>query len=121
LAKHPDQIVTEVKLNIRPARQSGYAYDFALRVRVRGKDEALNTGGSCAAEPRGVKCSVECDGGGVHVTPYAHHAMMYLDRIRMATCGEDPLNSGEELSGGKDDRVFRLDRVDDRACVGMKP
>ena len=28
---------------------------------------------------------------------------------------------GPELTGGKDDRVFRLDRVNDAACAGMKP
>jgi len=27
---------------------------------------------------------------------------------------------GPELTGGKDDRVFRLDRVNDAACAGMK-
>jgi len=28
---------------------------------------------------------------------------------------------GQELTGGKDDRVFRLDRDNDAACAGMKP
>jgi len=27
---------------------------------------------------------------------------------------------GEELTGGKDDQVFRLDRIDVAACSGMK-
>jgi hypothetical protein len=47
------------------------------------------------------------------------HAMVYLDRIRMLTCdqpAENLLDSGEELTGGKDDRVFWLDRVDDARC-----
>jgi hypothetical protein len=42
---------------------------------------------------------------------------MYLERIRMATCDKDPIDGGEELSGGKDDRVFRLNRVNKHECV----
>ena len=51
------------------------------------------------------------------VVPGARDAMMHLDRISGPAC-ED---SGQELTGGKDDRVFRLDRVNDAACAGMKP
>ena len=120
LAKHPDQIVTGVKLHIlrRQVRDPPYAYDFALRVRMRGRNEPLSTVGLCKTEPPGVKCIVECDGGEVRIVPRADHAMMYLDRIRMA---EDLPNGGEELTGGKDDRVFHLDRVADRVCAGVKP
>jgi hypothetical protein len=35
----------------------------------------------------------------------------YLDRIGVATCGGDLIDDERELTGGKDDRVFRLDRV----------
>jgi len=42
----------------------------------------------------------------VDVIPRARDAMMYLDRIRVAACGEDTLTGGQELTGGKDDRVF---------------
>lgn len=49
-------------------------------------------------------------------------AMMYLDRIRVAACGEDYVDgAAQEVTGGKDDRVFRLERVDNAACAGMKP
>src|SRR5262245_55973136 len=54
------------------------------------------------------------DGGGINVVPRGDHAMMYVERIRMATCDSDYVDSGEDLSGGKDDRVFRLNRVDER-------
>jgi hypothetical protein len=39
----------------------------------------------------------------------------------MATCDKDYIADGEALMGGKDDRVFRLDRVNKFACVGIKP
>ena len=56
------------------------------------------------------------------VVPRARDAMMYLDRINVATCGQEYVNGdGQELTGGKDDRVFRLDRVDSAPCAEMKP
>jgi len=56
----------------------------------------------------------------VDVVPRARDATMYLDRIRAGVCGGGEDENGEELTGGKDDRVFRLDRVNDAACAGMK-
>jgi hypothetical protein len=36
----------------------------------------------------------------------------------VAAC--DAEEAGGELTGGKDDRVFRLDRVDDAACATIR-
>jgi hypothetical protein len=125
LAKHPDQIVTTVKLHIKEPDpdpdhaqpEKGYHW-FTLKVKVRGRDETLHTSGICFEGALGLKCHVECDGGGVDVTPRGDHAMMYLKSIRMFTCDQDPIDGGgEDLSGGKDDRVFRLNRVNERACA----
>jgi hypothetical protein len=44
---------------------------------------------------------VECDGG-----RGAREAMIAPDRISVTACD----HFGQELTGGKDDRVFRLDR-----------
>jgi hypothetical protein len=40
----------------------------------------------------------------------------------MAACGSDKedTESGKEITGGIDDREFRLDRVDDAMCGTMK-
>jgi len=131
LARHPDQIVMDVKLHI--VKPHDY---FALRMRVRGRNEALSTTGYCympePPEPPGVNCIVECDGGSFRVVPHANHAMMYLDWIRIfpvstrdqdliAVCAGDLPKGSKEVSGGKDDRVFRLSRVADRMCAGVKP
>jgi hypothetical protein len=87
----------------------------------RGSDKILETTGYCTAEGSGIKCQVECDGGGVHVVPHVGYVMMFLDRIRMSECGkEDAYDGGEEISGGKDDREFRLDRVNAGSCAGMR-
>jgi hypothetical protein len=123
LARHPDQIVTAVKLRIyRPPPGGGGKYWFLAQFRLRGQDETLRTSGICNEKASGLHCFVECDGGGVDVVPRARDAMMYLDRIRVAACGEDYVDGGgQEVTGGKDDRVFRLDRVDGASCAGMKP
>jgi hypothetical protein len=118
LAEHPDQLVTAVKLHIIKWKEDESYVEFALKVKVRGRNKTLHTGGLCQKGASGLSCSVECDGGGIHVTPHANHAMMYLDeRIRVAECGETYVDGGEELFGGKDDRVFRLNRVGERACT----
>jgi hypothetical protein len=127
LAKHPDQIVTAVKLHImKITNNRSYSYDFALAFNVRGKNKTLRTEGYCREDARGtakgLRCAVECDGGGVFVVHRATDLMMYLDRIRVvSSCADDAAESGEELSGGKDDREFRLDRVNDSVCAGMTP
>jgi hypothetical protein len=123
LAKQPDQLVTSVKLHIfKPDPGAGppdarYHW-FTLKAKVRGRDKTLHTSGLCTEEAFGLSCRVECDGGGVNVAPRGDHAMMYLEGIRMFTCDqEETPDGGEELSGGKDDRVFRLNRVNERACA----
>ena len=117
LAEHPDQLVTAVKLHIIKWKEDEAYFEFALKVKVRGRNETLHTGGLCRGGASGLSCSVDCDGGGINVVPRGDHAMMYLERIRMATCDTDYVDSGEDLSGGKDDRVFRLNRVDARECA----
>ena len=123
LARHPEQVVTAVKLRIyRPPPGDLSKYWFLAQFRLRGQDEILRTSGICNEKASGLHCFVECDGGGVDVVPHARDAMMYLDRIRVAACGEDYVDgAGQELTGGKDDRVFRLDRVAEGVCAGMKP
>jgi hypothetical protein len=122
LARHPDQLVTAVKLRIyrRPPDKPDLAdVLFDVQFKVRGKNKPLINTGLCVPEAGGLRCSIECDGGGVNVIPRARDAMMYLDRIRLTdTCDAD-FDDGPDLTGGKDDRVFRLDRVNDAACTDM--
>jgi hypothetical protein len=123
LARHPDQLVTAVKLRVyRPPPGITSKYWFLAQFRLRGGDETLRTSGICNETATGLHCFVECDGGGVDIVPRARDAMMHLDRVNVATCGQEYVNAdGQVLTGGKDDREFRLDRVDDAPCAGMKP
>ena len=60
LARHPDQIITDVRLHIvkSPTGGAPHAHDFALRMRVRGRDKTLSTVGLCRADPPGVASSI---------------------------------------------------------------
>jgi hypothetical protein len=148
LAKHPDQLVTAVKLRIyHPppdvARNAGWGNVIPtwmnMEVRVRGKNVILTTSGICRKgeppdntwqsphlkhppPPGSLWCAVECDGGGIGVASRGDHAMMYLGGIRASpksySCGDE---SDEILYGNKDDHVFRLNRVNERECANMEP
>ena len=47
LAGHPDQLVTAVKLHIIKWKEDESYFEFALKVKVRGRNETLHTGGLC--------------------------------------------------------------------------
>jgi hypothetical protein len=107
-----------------------------MQVKVRGRNVILTTSGIChkykegppnphllkhLPPPDALWCGVECDGGGIGVASRGDHAMMYLGGIRMSvksySCGGE---FDEELSGNKDDHVFRLNRVNERECADME-
>jgi hypothetical protein len=101
LAKHPDQLVTAVKLHIyHPSPGEGTpplneaeaknATWMKMEVKVSGRDVILTTGGVCRKQespdntwqrkhlkhlppPDALWCSVECDGGGIGVASRGDH------------------------------------------------
>jgi hypothetical protein len=117
LAKHPDQLITAVELCLHPG--DGGAPDFTLEIKRRGDIKALHALGPCRSgregSTRGLSCNVESDGGGVYVefpSPAGDYVLMYLERIRMQEYGKEADDeTGTEVTAGKDDKVFRLDRV----------
>jgi glycosidase len=115
LAEHPDQLVKEVRLDITiPKNDSDYAYDFFLQMKIRGRDKTLKTAGLCLNEGNGLRCIVECDGGGITLSPNKDGVSMFLDRITMVTCDqtvEKLMDGGLEVNGGIDDHEFRLERI----------
>lgn len=119
LATHVNQLVTNTRLVVRRSEtNSAYSYNFILEFMMRGRTKPLRTEGSCRKEGKSFNCSVECDGGGVNVVPFSTHAMMYLDSIRMVDCDTGSENPGKyvSVSGGLDDREFRINRVNDNMC-----
>jgi hypothetical protein len=142
LAKHPDQLVTAVKLYIYhpPPDEARDATWMKMEVKVRGRNVILTTSGICYKEEEplntwdsrylkhlppkdALRCRVECDGGSIAVASRGDHAMMHLGGIRMSvksySCGGEP--DDEVLLGNKDDQVFRLNRVNERECADMEP
>ena len=120
LANHPDQLVTAVKLKIYPAPDDATKTWFNIQIQRRGDLKALQTAGECRNDGQGMNCGVECDGGGAKVTPWSASTLqMTLESIRMTPCGEDPEVAAIDVTGGKDDKIFRLERVDDLVCEGM--
>lgn len=122
LAKYPNQLATGVRLLIKEAdKQSIYRRDFLLEMQFRGKERALTAQGACKESGSRFRCFVECDGGGIELAPSPTHVMMYLERIRMAACAGDnvDISKSVEVSGGIDDREFRVNRVEDSLCSNM--
>jgi len=119
LAEHPEQLVTAVRLCLQPHDDDGHGRvaDFTLDIKRRGDIKALHALGSCRSDGlnRGISCKVECDGGGVYVEVAGfEYVLMYIDEgIRIQECGKEDLDDGNgiEVTAGRDDKVFRLDRV----------
>jgi hypothetical protein len=113
LAKHLDQLVMAIVLCLQ-RRDDKVAPDFTLDIKRRGDSKSLHTLGFCSREERSMlSCWVECDGGGFYVEFVDGYVRMYLNgRIRMQECGKEELDNGTgtEVTPGKDDKVFRLER-----------
>jgi hypothetical protein len=113
LTKHPDQLVTSMRLHI--VSDGG----FTLRVTKRGSDDVLSTDGACTPkQQRDLHCQIDAHNGGgtIRVMPRGRDTvLLYLDdKIAVSVADRD-----DWLSAGKDDDVFRLDRVAERGCKGM--
>jgi hypothetical protein len=113
LARHPDQLVTAMRLHLTPD-------SFGLWVWLRGRDDELSAGGKCLQKPSGFFCRVgthdRADNNGVRIASRGRDTVMvYVDDPILMYYGIDDT---ELLSPGKDDDVFRLDRVDARMCRG---
>jgi hypothetical protein len=139
LAQHPDQVVTTVKLRIYQAPSDTNTSWFSIWIQRRGEYKALHSEGICGQKGSMTSCFVECDGGGIRVAPRSQSTVLMKlgvqqppfgpngelikqdERIRMTPCGswDNDDGSGIEVTGGKDDHEFLLDRVDDAICRGM--
>src|SRR5262245_5920058 len=132
LARHPLQKVRTMKLlataEMLPEAES-FNTSFRLGVRFRHRPGDFDSSGDCAYarlsensdSPPVLGCSVDCDGGGItaEIAPDNKSILVRLDTIRIWR-NNKPDDDGFPLSGGADDRVFRLHRVrldDCRALV----
>lgn len=131
LARHPQQKVSAMKLLVTAERMpegEGLGHSFRLGVTLRDRAGAFDSGGDCgriedsevADNKAQLGCGVDCDGGGITVelSGDAKSTVVRLDSIRIWRTGKSD-DDGFTLSGGTDDRVFRLDRVSLDKCRSL--
>ena len=131
LAKHPLQKVSAMTLllnaEVDPEDQS-LGYSFRLGVKFRNRPGDFDSSGSCGyadvtEDSKGKEqmgCGVDCDGGGIAVElgKTADTVLVRLESIRIWR-NNKPDDEGLNLSGGADDRVFRLDRAPLEMCRSL--
>jgi hypothetical protein len=134
LAQHRLQKVSMMKLLVTAENvaadkdEKALSYSFRLGLRFRHRPGDFDSSGFCrhpdASEtPAGklhLGCGVDCDGGGIEVE-LAHgdkSTLVSLERIRIWR-NNKPDDEGLDLSGGADDRVFRLDRAKLDECRSL--
>ena len=66
-------------------------------------------------------CGVDCDGGGLEtaVSKDDKSAVIRLERVRIWQNNKPDDEAEHSLTAGADDKVFRLDRVDNRECASL--
>jgi hypothetical protein len=123
LVRHPLQKVKAMKLLVTgevDPESHKFGYSFRIGVNFRKRAGNFDSSGDCGvggitespAHKTVIGCSVDCDGGGISVelTPDNKSTLVRLERIRIWQ-NNRPDDEGLDLSGGADDKVFRLDRA----------
>jgi hypothetical protein len=103
-------------------------YSFRLGVKFRHRAGDFDSSGDCGhtkgselgQDKAQLRCSVDCDGGGITVELSSDNksTLIRLDSIRIWR-NNKPEEEGFSLSGGADDRVFRLDRASLDKCRSL--
>jgi hypothetical protein len=131
LAKHPLQKVSAMTLLLNAEMDQeaqSFGYSFRLGVKFRDRPGDFDSSGSCGhaevnEDSKGKEqmgCGVDCDGGGiaVEIGKTDSTVLVRLDSIRIWR-NNKPDEEGLNLSGGADDRVFRLDRAPLEMCRSL--
>ena len=131
LKQHPLQKVGAMKLLLTAEQvpeDEALNYSFRLGVSFRHRPGDFDSSGDCghikASESEQGKtqlgCSVDCEGGGITVELARDDksTLVRLDSIRIWR-NNRPDEDGFPLSGGADDRVFRLDRASLDKCRSL--
>lgn len=131
LAQHPKQKVSAMKLLLTAEKTPDEPTVHMYRIGVQFRNKPGNFDGDSACsfliDDEGKKetsfsCGAECGGGGFEI------ALAKDDKsviVRVDTIGiydrKNPDGDLLTLEGGKDDKVFRLDRVDNAECAELLP
>jgi hypothetical protein len=128
LARHPDQKVSQMKLLVTSewmAEEKQLVPNFRLGVRFRSKRGDYDSSGGCnhvrleeANKEVHLGCGVDCDGGGISIAMGKddNSTIVRLERVRIWQNNKPDEDAAGELAAGKDDAIFRLDRVSLEEC-----
>ena len=131
LARHPLQKVKAMKLLVTAEfapEEKITNYSFRLGFKYRHRSGDFDSSGSChhfVPEDKGseihLSCGVDCDGGGIDVAMSKDDksAIVRVERVRIWQNSKPDEELSDELVGGADDKVFRLDRADIRECASL--
>jgi hypothetical protein len=131
LARHRLQKVKAMKLLVNAETDEESAqlkYSFRLGVNFVNRQGNFDSSGDCGAglatiagdSKAQIGCGVDCDGGGISIelTKDNKATLVRLERIRIWK-NNKPEDEGLDLSGGADDRIFRLDRASLDLCKAL--
>ncbi len=131
LSSHAQQKVSVMTLLIAAEavpEDKALNYSFRLGLKFRNRRGNFDSSGDCGhaaiSEDKTGKlylgCGVDCDGGGISVelAQADKSTLIHLERIRIWQ-NNKPDDEGLDLSGGADDRAFRLDRVKLEQCRSL--
>jgi len=132
LAEHPQQKVNAMKLLLTAQKfpeDNEMNYSFRLGVKFRSKSGNYDSSGDCGhgkfvnekSNEAMLGCGVDCDGGGINVSlaNADKSAIVQLDRVRIWKDRNYDEDAAQDLNGGADDKVFRLDRTDLKDCESL--
>lgn len=131
LAQHPKQKVAAMKLLISAEldnedKQLHNSFRLGFKYRHRAGD--FDSSGSCShvvliekgGEVR-LGCGVDCEGGGIEVAMSKDDksAIVRLESVRVWQNNKPDDDAEQALVAGADDKIFRLDRADNRECASL--
>jgi hypothetical protein len=129
IAQHPKQKVRAMKLLVTAENRADESTSYAYKVgfQFRNRPENFDGGSSCGhmIDEDGNKdirftCDISCGGGGLDIAMSKDNksAIVHLDVIGIWD-RKHPDREAETFAGGGDDKVFRVDRVDNSECAEL--
>jgi hypothetical protein len=131
LARHPKQKVSAMKLLVTaeiPPDQEATHYAFRLGAKDRHRPGDFDSSGDCGhvvaddtAKEIRLGCGVDCDGGGIEVALSKDDtsATIRLERMTVWQRHKSDDEGSDALTAGADDKIFHLDRADNRECAEL--
>ena len=129
LAQHKKQKVTAIKLLVTAENHAGEPTSYAYKAGFQFRNRAGNfdAGSGCGRIEDGSKqihftCDGDCGGGGIDMAMSKDDKSMivHLEVIPIWD-RKHPKQDEQMLEAGADDKVFRVDRVDNSECAELIP